>query len=93
MNPILIVIVVLGLAVVGLISILILRRSTEHPPTSRSYSPHEKSSLNTRQIADLEPELRKLLAQKRKIEAIKLVREHTKWGLKESKDYVDQLDR
>ena len=33
-----------------------------------------------------------LLAERHKIEAIKLVRERTGWGLKESKDFVDGLD-
>jgi len=34
---------------------------------------------------------RDLLSKRRNIEAIKLVREHTGWGLKESKDFVDGL--
>lgn len=38
-------------------------------------------------------EARALLARRRKIEAIKLVREDTGWGLKESKDFVDELGR
>ena len=42
---------------------------------------------------DLEVELeaRNLKAQGQVISAIKLVREHTGWALKESKDYVDGL--
>lgn len=34
---------------------------------------------------------RALLARRHKIEAIKLIRERTGWGLKESKDFVDGL--
>jgi ribosomal protein L7/L12 len=36
-------------------------------------------------------ELRALIADGQKIEAIKRVREHTGWGLAEAKDYVDGL--
>ena len=39
----------------------------------------------------LEDQVRALLAQGRKIEAIKRVRKTTGWGLKKSKDYVDAL--
>lgn len=39
----------------------------------------------------VEAEVRALLAQRNKIAAIKLGREHTKWGLKEAKEYVDRL--
>ncbi|NJN17879.1 MAG: hypothetical protein HC822_17195 [Oscillochloris sp.] len=42
--------------------------------------------------ADLESEVHMLLLQDKKIQAIKLVRERTGMGLKEAKDYVDQLD-
>ncbi len=36
-------------------------------------------------------EARELLAQGKKIQAVKLVREQTGWGLKQSKDFVDSL--
>ena len=36
-------------------------------------------------------EARELLAQGRKIQAVKLVREQTGWGLKQAKDFVDSL--
>ncbi len=42
-------------------------------------------------LAQGEPELRALLAQGQKIEAIKRVRQMTGWGLNEAKDYVDRL--
>ncbi len=40
-----------------------------------------------------EDDVRALLAEGRTIEAIKLVREVTGWGLKEAKDYVDHQQR
>lgn len=40
---------------------------------------------------ELSPEVGRLLAQGRKIEAIKLIRERTGMGLKEAKDIVDRL--
>ena len=42
---------------------------------------------------ELARQARTLIDQGQKIEAIKLVRETTGWGLKESKDYVDALAR
>ncbi|MDZ4720072.1 MAG: ribosomal protein L7/L12 [Roseiflexaceae bacterium] len=41
---------------------------------------------------DLHDQIRALLAKNQKIEAIKLVRQHTGMGLKEAKDYVEALD-
>ena len=40
-----------------------------------------------------EEEVRALLRGRRKIEAIKVVRQHTGLGLKEAKDRVDALER
>ncbi len=37
--------------------------------------------------------LEQLLMQNKKIEAIKVYREHTGLGLKEAKDYIDALER
>jgi len=42
-------------------------------------------------LKELEGQVRALIAQGRKVEAVKRVRETTGWGLKESKDYVDAL--
>ena len=42
-------------------------------------------------LRELEDQVRALLAQGRKIEAIKQVRTATGWGLREAKDYVDAL--
>lgn len=36
-------------------------------------------------------EARELLARGKKIQAVKLVREQTGWGLKQAKDFVDSL--
>jgi ribosomal protein L7/L12 len=41
--------------------------------------------------ADLLEKVTELLKNKRKIEAVKVVRETTGWGLKQSKDAVDSL--
>ena len=41
----------------------------------------------------LENQARALIDQDQRIEAIKLVRQTTGWGLKESKEYVDTLAR
>jgi hypothetical protein len=42
---------------------------------------------------DVEPEIRALLDQRRKIDAIKLMRQHTGLGLKEAKDRIDAYER
>lgn len=44
-------------------------------------------------LTDLPAEVTSLLLAKQKIEAVKRVRESTGWGLKESKDYVDDIER
>jgi ribosomal protein L7/L12 len=49
------------------------------------------SAARAMPMAQLEDEVQQLLAQNRKIEAIKRVREHTGWDLKQAKDYVEQL--
>jgi ribosomal protein L7/L12 len=41
--------------------------------------------------SNLQETVKELLRKKRKIEAIKVVRETTGWGLKQSKDAVDAL--
>jgi hypothetical protein len=42
---------------------------------------------------EVEPEIRALLDQRRKIDAIKLMRQHTGLGLKEAKDRIDAFER
>lgn len=49
------------------------------------------SEVATASAPELEQEVRGLLTQGKKIKAIKRVRELTGWGLKEAKDYVEQL--
>ncbi len=41
----------------------------------------------------LELEVIRLLEQRKKIQAVKVVREHTRLGLKEAKDVVDEVER
>lgn len=45
----------------------------------------------TQNLEELESQVRALIAQGRRIEAVKRVRETTGWGLKQSKDYADAL--
>ncbi|WP_299461165.1 ribosomal protein L7/L12 [uncultured Microscilla sp.] len=40
----------------------------------------------------LSTQVQELISQGKKIQAIKLVKEHTGWGLKESKAYIDQVN-
>ena len=47
--------------------------------------------INAPELAALVKPVRALLKQNKKIEAIKLVRERTAYGLKESKEFVDHL--
>lgn len=51
-----------------------------------------QSTIGQEPPVDLREAVRDLLNQRRKIEAVKLVREHTNWGLKEAKDYVDAIE-
>jgi ribosomal protein L7/L12 len=49
-----------------------------------------KDAIDSR---DLELEVIRLLEQRKKIEAIKVVRQHTRVGLKEAKDLVEEVER
>ena len=58
----------------------------------------ETIQIGSQGVSGMEPlapevvvEVRSLLASRRKIAAIKLVREHSGWGLKESTNSVDLL--
>jgi ribosomal protein L7/L12 len=42
---------------------------------------------------ELRDQVRVLLLERKKIEAIKLVRDHAGWRLKGSKEYVDEVQR
>lgn len=58
-------------------------RSVLPPPVSKKkeFSP------------EIQDQVRELARQGQKIEAIKLVRQHTDWGLTQAKDYVEQLEQ
>ena len=43
--------------------------------------------------AELRDQVRVLLLERQKLEAIKLVRDETGWRLKKSKEYVDEVER
>jgi hypothetical protein len=66
-----------------LVLIAIMKRSSSSPPLIRQPLPTLPEELIS--------QVRSLIAQNKKIEAIKLVREQTNLGLKEAKDIVDGL--
>lgn len=43
------------------------------------------------EFLELEQQVRMLVSQGRKVSAVKLVREATGWGLKQAKDFVDNV--
>ncbi len=45
------------------------------------------------EFLELEGQVKRLLADGRKISAVKLVRETTGWGLKQAKDFVDGMGK
>lgn len=59
------------------------------PVTQPDYPGFGPSGLNH----SLSPEVRQLVRDKQKIQAIKLLREQTGWGLKEAKDRVDAYEQ
>lgn len=63
------------------------------PASDPPLAPYEAPEADhaTELPPDVEAQARDLTRQGRKIEAIKLVRQHTGWGLKEAKEYVDRL--
>ncbi|MCA9756336.1 MAG: ribosomal protein L7/L12 [Candidatus Eisenbacteria bacterium] len=64
---------------------------TKRSDDSRPKMPRTPSSPPSPPPADVEARVRELLAQKKKIEAIKLYREATGCGLKEAKEAVESL--
>lgn len=54
-------------------------------------TPPSPETATTTVPGDVEHAARQLLAEGKKIQAIKLVREHTGMGLKEAKEYVESL--
>lgn len=82
------------LLVAGVLSFAARKRGRgRHPLFGRlaQSQPSPSISLDPDFAEALEREARALLAQGRKIEAVKYVREYTNWGLKEAKDFVDAL--
>ena len=66
------------------------RNNKNRSPEPRPMSPR----LAQRGLTELDDTLvRDLLVAGRKIEAIKVVRDRTGWGLREAKDHVDALER
>lgn len=63
----------------------IVNQPTIAPPIGTS------SALPSTSQDQLERQVHNLLSQGQHIEAIKLVRQQTNWGLKEARDYVNQL--
>ncbi len=57
----------------------------------QNFEPEEALPSETLSNDALNFEVRELLAQGKKIQAIKLVRNQTGWGLKQAKDFVDSL--
>lgn len=61
-------------------------------PAGRPYGSLSHVPIDQREIpAEAMRQVQDLLARRQKIEAIKVVREVTNWGLKEAKDFVDGL--
>lgn len=69
---------------IGLLAIFLAKGSPKAP---RPASPRADVPAEARAEAD------RLIAQGRHIEAIKVVREHTSWGLVDAKNYVDGMRR
>ncbi len=71
--------------------------TTGLPPAVMTYSNQASSPVAPPRARQderaLDTLVRDLLAQDQKIQAVKLVRERTGWGLKEAKDYVDAHER
>jgi len=62
-------------------------------PAGRPYGNLSNVPVHQREIsAEALGRVQDLLARRQKIEAIKVVREVTNWGLKEAKDFVDELE-
>jgi ribosomal protein L7/L12 len=59
------------------------------PPSAGPAAQQQAAGGDT--LAGVDARIRQLISDRQKIQAIKLVREHTGWGLKEAKDYVEAL--
>ncbi|GII61155.1 hypothetical protein Skr01_12400 [Sphaerisporangium krabiense] len=86
--PELLILLVVGVVVVGLFAALT-RRGAKAP--GPSYVSAWQGGVTPPQPGDLQGQVYALVAQGKKIPAIKLVREHTGLGLADAKAYVDAL--
>jgi len=82
---------------VGLVAVVVVSRRQERRARRRDQAAGFRSTDRTAAPAttvqlrtEVHAEVQSLLSQRRKIEAIRLVREHTGLGLKEAKDYVER---
>ncbi len=81
--------VILGTVLVLALALVVVRRRYSYVPGQASMERSEPP----RTLVETDPGLLRLLAEGRKIEAIKYVRKATGWGLKEAKEYVEHYDR
>jgi large subunit ribosomal protein L7/L12 len=89
--------VLIGAGLVVLVLLVLIARSGRRrdpllggqPPVYRGTNPLPLAALP----GDIEPQVRALLAAGRKIEAIKLARDATHLGLRDTKDLVEALER
>ncbi len=77
------------LIAVVVVGVLLFRRSWGNFPGESAVLPGQPPSG----MSEMEAEVRQLLQQGQKIQAIKLVRERSEIGLKAAKAYVDGLER
>lgn len=85
---------IVGLLLLGIIVLIVVLRKRGDGVVQVPSAPGQALSGKARlESIDQQAQIEALLARDQKIEAIKLVREHTKLGLKEAKDYVDALER
>lgn len=75
-----------------LIALVVVLRQRGSGVTTVASAPHSAQAPKPLPT-DMTQAIRQLLDQSQKIEAIKLVREHTGMGLKEAKDYVEAIER
>lgn len=69
-----------------------LREAKDYVEDLESSMAIPKEFSHSDHVSAIDDEVRSLLIQGDKIRAIKRVREHTQWGLKESKEYVEAFE-
>ncbi len=83
-----VIVVVVAVLAAGIFLLVWMRRRDAAGMERTTYRPPAAAAPT-----DLVAEVMALLAARQQIEAVKRVREVTGWGLKESKDYVDAIER